>query len=237
MKLHDTFVKQTREKHLILGGKDPQLRAYSDADWASQAHCHSISGFAIFYGQGVISWSSKKQPIVTLSSTEAVYIALTRVMKDLLWHRKLHSELSPFFTFSTTNPITLFCDNQGTIILSKDSTFHMRTKHIDTHFYFVCEIINNILSISYCPTDEMIADIFTKALSVSNSQNFVRYLELLNHAQLEGECWSTSLLCYTAKSIVYTCLYDYFTYIETSPQFFTITEVWVLTLLILIHLT
>ena len=159
-------LKQTREKRLILGGKDPQLRAYSDADWASQAHRHSISGFAIFYGQGVVSWSSKKQPIVTLSSTEAEYVALTHVVKDLLWHRKLHSELSPFFTFSTTNPITLFCDNQGAIILSKDSTFHMRTKHIDTRFHFVREIINNnILSISYCPTDEMIADIFTKALS------------------------------------------------------------------------
>lgn len=166
-------LKQTRDKRLILGGKDPQLLAYSDADWASQAHRHSISGFAIFYGQGAVSWSSKKQPIVTLSSTEAEYVALSHIVKDLLWHRKLHSELSPFFNFSTTNPITLFCDNQGAIILSKDSTFHMRTKHIDTRFHFVREIINNnILSISYCPTDEMVADIFTKALSRFKFENF-----------------------------------------------------------------
>lgn len=166
-------LKQTRDKRLILGGKDPQLRAYSDANWASQAHCHSISGFVIFYGQGAISWSSKKQPIVTLSSTEAEYVALTHVVKDLLWHHKLHSELSPFFTFSTTNSIPLFCDNQGAIVLSKDSTFHMCTKHIDTCFHFVREIINNnILSISYCPTDEMIADIFTKALSRFKFEKF-----------------------------------------------------------------
>ena len=63
-------------------------------------------------------------------------------------------------------PIPLFCDNQGAIVLSKDSTFHMRTKHIDTRFHFVRETVNNdILSISYCPTDEMIADILTKALA------------------------------------------------------------------------
>lgn len=135
-------LKQTRDKKLVLGGKEPRLRAYSDADWASQAHRHSISGFAIFYGQGVVSWSSKKQPIVTLSSTEAEYVALSHIVKDSLWHRKLHSELSPFFTDPTITPIPLFCDNQGAIVLSKDSTFHMRMKHIDTHFHFVREVIN-----------------------------------------------------------------------------------------------
>jgi hypothetical protein len=87
------------------------------------------------------------------------------VVKDLLWHRKLHLELSFFFN-AITAPITLHCDNQGAIVLSKDSTFHMRTKHIDTHFHFVREIVNNnILSIPYISTDEMITNIFTKALA------------------------------------------------------------------------
>ena len=165
---------------LVLGGKDPQLQAYSDADWASQVHHHSISGFAIFYGQGAVSWSSKKQPIVTLSSTEAEYVALSHIVKDLLWHRKLHSELSPFFTDPTTTPILLFCNNQGAIVLSKDSTFHMHMKHINTCFHFVREVINNnILSISYCPTDEMIADIFTKALSCFKFEKFCTLLNIL----------------------------------------------------------
>ena len=141
------------------------MRAYSDADWASQVHRHSILGFAIFHGCGVVSWSSKKQLIVTLLSTESEYVALMHVMKDLLWHHKLHNELSPFLG-PITMSIPLFCDNQGTIILSKDSTFHMCTKHIDTHFHFVRETVNNnILSISYCPTNEMITDILTKALA------------------------------------------------------------------------
>ncbi len=165
-------LKATREKRLVLGGKDPKLSGYTDADWASQAHRHSISGFAMFYGSGAVSWSSKKQPIVTLSSTEAEYVALTHATKELLWHRKLHSELSPFFN-PITNSIPLFCDNQGAIVLSKDSTFHMRTKHIDTRFHFVREVVNNdILSISYCPTDEMIADIFTKPLARFKFEKF-----------------------------------------------------------------
>ena len=172
-------LKMTREMRLTLGGKDPQLRAYSDADWASQAHRHSISGFAIFHGQGVVSWSSKKQPIVTLSSTESEYVALSHVVKDILWHRKLHSELSPFFD-EIKAPIPLYCDNQGAIVLSKDATFHMRTKHIDTRFHFVREIVdNNILSISYCPTDDMIADILTKALSRFKFEKFRTLLNIL----------------------------------------------------------
>ena len=172
-------LKQTSEKRLVLGGRDPQLCAYSDADWASQAHRHSISGFAIFHGQGAVSWSSKKQPIVTLSSTESEYVALSHVVKDLLWHRKLHSELSPFFDEIKT-PIPLYCDNQGAIVLSKDATFHMRTKHIDTRFHFVREIVyNDILSISYCPTDDMIADILTKALSRFKFEKFRTLLNIL----------------------------------------------------------
>ena len=99
-------------------------------------------------------------------------MALTHVVKDLLWHQKLHNELSPFFDKITT-PILLSCDNQGAIVLSKDSTFHMHTKHIDTCFHFIREIINNnILSISYCPTDEMIANIFTKSLARFKFEKF-----------------------------------------------------------------
>ena len=152
---------------LKLGGKDPKLHGYSDTDWASQAHRHSISGFAVFQGEGVVSWSSKKQPIITLSSTEAEYVALTHVTKELIWHHKLHSELLPFFNFQPDQLIPLYCNNQGAIILSKDATFHLHTKHIDTRFHFVRETVNsNILSISYCSTDNMIADIFTKSLAV-----------------------------------------------------------------------
>src|SRR6266850_5187943 len=172
------YLKGTRNHCLVLGGSKPQLLAYSDADWASQLHRHSISRFTIFHGCGPVSWSSKKQPIIALSSTEAEYVALSHVVKDILWHRKLHLEFLFFFS-PIDSPISLLCDNQGAITLSKNSVFHMRTKHIDTRFHFVRFHVNHsILSISYCPTDEMIADIFTKPLARFKFEHFRSLLNL-----------------------------------------------------------
>ena len=116
------FFSGTKDYKLILGGSHSTLVGYTDTDWGSQNHCHSISGFTFFIGDRVVSWSSKKQPIITLTSTEAEYVALTHSSKDIIWIQKLLTEFSFIFTF--TVPTTLFCDNQGTIHLLKDSTFH-----------------------------------------------------------------------------------------------------------------
>jgi hypothetical protein len=166
------YLKGTKSLRLVLGGDNLQLSGYSDADWGSQLHRHSISGFSFFLGNGAISWSSKKQPIVTLSSTESEYVALTHSSKDIIWIQKLLSELR--FIFSDDfNPTTLFCDNQGAIRLSKDSTFHARTKHIDIHFHFIRQTVaQNHITLSYCSTNDMIADIFTKSLSPFKFEKF-----------------------------------------------------------------
>jgi hypothetical protein len=172
-------LKATRSLYLTLGGENPVLSGYTDADWASLAHRHSISGFAFFYGHGAVSWSSKKQPIVTLSSTESEYVALTHASKEALWLRKLHSELHFFFDTLISDPTTLHCDNQGAITLSKESMFHMRTKHIDTRYHFIRYLISsNQISVPYCPTEDMIADIFTKALARTKFQHFRNLLGL-----------------------------------------------------------
>jgi len=172
------YLKGTCDLRLILGGEHQRLIGYSDADFASQLHRHSISGFAFFTGNGVVSWSSKKQPIVTLSSTEAEYVALTNATKEAIWHRKLHAEL-PFLFQPVEKATTLFCDNQGAIAIAKDPAFHMRTKHIDTRFHFVRETINqDYIDIPYCPTDDMIADIFTKSLNRFKFEKFHSLLGL-----------------------------------------------------------
>jgi hypothetical protein len=158
------YLSGTKGLKLVLGGTHSDITGYSDADWASHMHRHSISGFVHFVGVGAVTWSSKKQPIVTLSSTEAEYVALTHASKDILWIHKLLAELSSIFSFSL--PTTLFCDNQGAIRLSKDATFHGRTKHIDVHFHFICQTINSgHIVMQYCSTDDMITDIFTKSLA------------------------------------------------------------------------
>ena len=169
------YLLGTKGIQLVLGGSQCKITGYSDADWASHLHRHSISGFVYFIGGGIVSWSSKKQPIVTLSSTEAEYVALTHSSKDILWIHKFLSELSTIFSFDL--PTTLFCDNQGAIRLSKDSTFHARTKHIDIHFHFIRQTVSSgNVSLKYCPTSDMIADIFTKSLA---HVKFAKFRELL----------------------------------------------------------
>jgi hypothetical protein len=172
------YLSGTKELKLVLGGSDTTIVGYSDSDWASQIHRHSISGFAFFVGKGVVSWSSKKQPIITLSSTEAEYVALTHSSKDIIWIQKLLNKFSSIFHFSF--PTTLYCDNQGAIRLSKDSTFHGRTKHIDVHFHFIRQTVaHGHINIIYCPTDDMIADTFTKPLARVKFEKFRRLLGVL----------------------------------------------------------
>jgi len=108
------YFKGTKDLRLILGGA-PSICGYSDADWASTLDRRSISGFAFFLGNGSVSWSSKKQPIVTLSSTESEYVALTHAAKDVIWIHKLLAEISPIYPERPPLPSTLFCDNQGAI--------------------------------------------------------------------------------------------------------------------------
>ena len=95
------YLAGTKHLHLVLGGhcldageKTTGVLGFSDADWASHLHCHSISGFAFFIGTGVVSWSAKKQPIITLSSTKSKYVALTHTTKDIIWIHKLLNKLS-----------------------------------------------------------------------------------------------------------------------------------------------
>jgi Reverse transcriptase (RNA-dependent DNA polymerase)/gag-polypeptide of LTR copia-type/GAG-pre-integrase domain len=172
------YLKGTKHLRLTLGGHEINLSGYSDADWASQLHRHSISGFAMFIGSGAVSWSSKKQPIVTLSSTESEYVALTHSSKDIIWIRKLLFEFSSIISISSNAP-SLFCDNQGAIRLSSDSTFHARTKHIDVHFHFIRQTVSQgHLTLHYIPTNDMIADIFTKSLAFNKFTKFRSLLGL-----------------------------------------------------------
>ena len=171
------YLLGTKQLRLILGGKVNDVVRFSDADWASHIHRHSISGFAFFVGLGVISWSTKKQPIITLSSTKLEYIALTHALKNIIWLHKLLKELS--FLYPLSLPTTLHCDNQGAIELLKDSKFHARTKHIDVHFHFVCQTIaQGHIAIKYCPTDNMVTNIFTKSLRCVKFQKFCTLLNV-----------------------------------------------------------
>lgn len=113
-------------------------------------------------GAGAISWSSKKQSIITLSSTESEYIALTNSARQITWLRDIWAEL----TDSIIDPSRLFTDNQGALALAQSGAYHARTKHIDIQYHYIREAVKNcLISLNYCPTEDMTADILTKALA------------------------------------------------------------------------
>ena len=100
------YLKGTKDLALTFGGELTDLVGFTDADWGSQAHRHSISGSVFMFCGGAISWSSRKQPLVALSSTEAEYIAASDAARELIWLRNLISEI----TLPITNSTVLFCD-------------------------------------------------------------------------------------------------------------------------------
>ena len=158
-----SYLYTTRKCWLTFGSKDAKILAYADADYAQQADRHSILGYCLIFGAGAISWSSKKQNIVTLSSTEAEYVGHTNATKEILWIRNFWAEINGKSIF---NPTLLRADNQGAIQLSNNNKFHACTKHINVRYHFIHEALENkLLEIKYVPTDENIVDIFTKPLS------------------------------------------------------------------------
>jgi hypothetical protein len=127
----------------------------------SQEHRHAISGYVFLVNGGAVSWSSKKQELVTLSTTESEYVAATHAAKEAIWLRRLISEVFQ----PITKPITLYSDSQLAIALTKDGSYHARTKHIDIRYHFIRFIVQNgTINLIYCPTEDMTADILTKAL-------------------------------------------------------------------------
>uniref|UniRef100_A0A5S6QRU0 Reverse transcriptase Ty1/copia-type domain-containing protein n=1 Tax=Trichuris muris TaxID=70415 RepID=A0A5S6QRU0_TRIMR len=155
---------------------EPQC--YVDADWAGdKLDRKSTTGYVFKLGNCTISWASHKQSTVALSSTEAEYIAASHTCRELLWLRQLLQDLS----MPADGPIVIFEDNQACIKLVDSNRCNARTKHIDVCHHHVRDLrIQDIITLRYCPSSDMLADIFTKPLS---KDSFIRFRKLLG---LEG---------------------------------------------------
>ena len=168
------YMGSTKDLWLTFGGRARNLvEGFCDADYANQQDRHSIAGYAYLFGRGAVSWSSKKQQIVALSTVEAEYVAQAHAAKEALWLRTFLAELQS----EPECRITINSDNQGAIALSRDNKYHSRTKHIDVRYHFIREAVEDEkLLVQYIPTDENPADIFTKPLA---KVKFRRFSELL----------------------------------------------------------
>ncbi|KAK0608154.1 hypothetical protein LWI29_026328 [Acer saccharum] len=127
---------------------------------------------------GAVSWSSKKQPVVALSTTEAEYIALCAAGCQTLWLRWMLKELKCFQEEGTV----LYCDNNSAIALSKNPVFHGRSKHIRIKYHYIRDLVKDgEVVVKHCKTQHQIADIFTKALK---TETFVKLKEKLGVTQV-----------------------------------------------------
>ena len=141
---------------------NPTLKAFSDSDWASDIETRrSVTGFVFLLAGGPISWSSKCQPTVALSSTEAEYMALAMTCCEGIFLKRLLGQLGLPIV-----PLTILGDNQSSLALVRNPVLHSRTKHIDIRHHFIRELWESgQISLDYCPTFSMYADCLTKPLA------------------------------------------------------------------------
>jgi len=157
------YLKGTACYALSYKKKDETLVGLSDSDWAGNIDDRkSMTGNLFLYGDGAISWLSKKQPVVALSTSEAEYIALSYAVQEAIWLKSLLTSVGVV----VDKPIIIKEDNQGAIAIAKDPVKHTRAKHIDIRFHFLRDVIKRgDIELEYCSTENMTADILTKPVS------------------------------------------------------------------------
>ena len=155
---------------------------YTDADWAGDPDTRrSTSGYLFNLGSAAISWSSKRQATVSLSSCEAEYMGETQATKEAMWLRRLMEEL---ICDEIKKPTILLADNQGAIALAKNASQHGRTKHIDIQQHFVREKQSEgYIDVQFIPTKDELADGLTKPLA---GEAFMEEFYIWNSAQYQG---------------------------------------------------
>eukprot|EP00253_Pinus_taeda_P003928 PITA_03928 len=141
---------------------DLTLHAYKDADWAGSVDDRkSTSGGAFFMGSRLVSWFSKKQSSISLSTAEAEYVAAASCCTQLLWMMQTLQD----FQITCTPPISILCDNTSAISISKNPIMHSKTKHIPIKYHFLREqVLEQKVKLEYVPSKEQVADILTKPL-------------------------------------------------------------------------
>ena len=169
------YLAGTKSLALTFGAGKKGLEGYMDADGTSQEHHHAISGYAYVLDGGAVSWMSKKQELVTLSTAEAEYVAATHAVKEGVWLRCFVEEVFQ----PLSNLTVLYCDNQAAIALTKDGSFHAHTKHINIRYHFICFVVDSgSFLLVYCPTADMTVDTLTKALPSVKAKHFAAALGL-----------------------------------------------------------
>lgn len=155
------YLRGTTRRCLCFGKGKPVLKGYTDADMAGDVDSRkSTSGYLITFSGGAVSWQSKLQKCVALSTTEAEFIAATESCKEMIWLKNFLLELG-----QKQESYDLYCDNQSTIQLAKNSAYHSRSKHIDVRYHWIRDALEaKLLQLNKVHTDDNWSDMLTKAI-------------------------------------------------------------------------
>jgi hypothetical protein len=157
-------------------------QGYADASFAQEDGRKSRSGHVFLMSGAAVTWMSKKQPVVALSSTEAEYYALSEAMKETIWIRHLMEEID----LTLNDPTIVHQDNMSTIAIAVNPIQHQRVKHMDIKVHFLRDHLHKKDAVlMYCPTEDMVADILTKALPTKAHQKFTQLMGLRSLSQIQ----------------------------------------------------
>ncbi|GJT46274.1 retrovirus-related pol polyprotein from transposon TNT 1-94 [Tanacetum coccineum] len=156
------YIKGTSDVALCFGDSDLIVKGYVDSDYAGDLDgSKSTIGYVFTLSGGTVSWVSKLQSVVAMSTTEAEYVAAAQASKEAVWLKMLLEELG-----HKQEKITLFCDNQSALYLARNPAFHSKTKHIRVQYHFVREKVEEgTVDMQKIHTDDNVADYLTKAIN------------------------------------------------------------------------
>lgn len=158
------YLKGTINQKLVFThSSDSGIQGFCDADFASDVDKRrSCTGYVFVLQGGAISWSSKRQQTVAISTTEAEYMALSNATQEAIYLKQFYEE----FGMNRDQPIIIHCDNKSAINLASNDIYHPRTKHIDVKHHFVRQsVTNNMINVKYVSTNIMAADNLTKGVN------------------------------------------------------------------------
>jgi len=138
------------------------------------------------FGNGAVSWSSKKQPTVALSSTEAKYKGIAIVACEVIWLQKLLLDLRQLMDAL----VVIYCDNINSILLINNLVYHARKKFIEVHYHFIRDkVLAKEIDLIHISTEDKIVDFFTKALGTNKLKKFRKMFGVLKvEFEFEGKC-------------------------------------------------
>ncbi|WVZ54600.1 hypothetical protein U9M48_005372, partial [Paspalum notatum var. saurae] len=153
-----------RKGHMFKSHGHLNVEGYCDAYWASGLDDRrSTSSYCVFVGGNLISWRSKKQPVVSRSSAEAEYRAMSLAVSEMMWVKNLLSELYVL----RKGPLKLWCDNKSAINIANNPVQHDRTKHVEIDCFFIKEKLDSgVLELRHVNSGNQVADCLTKGLGV-----------------------------------------------------------------------